>query len=69
MCLKAVDVRKRDKANGTIIVLQLTPKVNKDMYLFVSGSGVINFDTSIFRRRMLTEFIDSLGRIQRDNVI
>ena len=47
MCLKAVDVREVDKANGTMIVLQLTPKVNKDMYLFVSGSKVINSNTSI----------------------
>ena len=47
MCLKAVDVREIDKANGTMIVLQLTPKVNRDMYLFVSGSRVINFNTSI----------------------
>ena len=47
MCLKAVDVREKDKANGTAIVLQLTPKVNKDMYLFVSGSRVINSNTSI----------------------
>ena len=48
MCLEAVDVREIDKANGTVIVLQLTPKVNKDMYLFVSGSRVIDSDTSIF---------------------
>ena len=37
MCLKAVDVKEKDKANGTVIVLQLTPMVNKDVYLFVSG--------------------------------
>ena len=47
MCLKAVDVREIDKANGTVIVLQLTPMVNKDVYLFVSGTRVINSDTSI----------------------
>ena len=47
MCLKAIDVRKIDKANGTMIVLQLTSKVNKDMYLFVSGSRVINSNISI----------------------
>ena len=47
MCLKAVDVREIDKANGTVIVLKITPKVNKNMYLFVSGSRVINSDTSI----------------------
>ena len=47
MCLKAVDVREIDKANGTMIVLQLTPMVNKDMYLFLSGSRVINSNTSI----------------------
>ena len=47
MCLKAVDVREIDKANGIMIVLQLTPKVDKDMYLFVSGSRVINSDTFV----------------------
>ena len=47
MCLKAVDVREIDKANGTVIVLQLTPKVDKDIYLFLSGSRVINSDTSV----------------------
>ena len=47
MCLKAVDVREIDKANGTMIVLQLTPKVNKDMYLFVSGSRGINSNISV----------------------
>ena len=44
---KAVEVRGIDKANGTIIVLQLTPKVDKNMYLFVSGSSMINSDTSV----------------------
>ena len=43
----AVDVKERDKANGTVIVLQLTHMVNKDVYLFVSGSRVINSDTSM----------------------
>ena len=47
MCLKAVDVREIDQTNGTMIVLQLTPEVDKDMYLFVSGSRVINSDTSV----------------------
>ena len=47
MCLKAVDVREIDTANGTMLVLQLTPKVEKDMYLFVSGSRVINSNTSV----------------------
>ena len=47
MCLKTVDVREIDKANGIVIVLQLTPKVDKDMYLFVLGSRVINSDTSV----------------------
>ena len=37
MCLKAVDVKEKDKANGTVIALQLTPMVNKDVHLFVSG--------------------------------
>ena len=44
---KAVDVKEIDKANGTVIVLQLTPMVNKDVYLFVPGSRVINSNTSI----------------------
>ena len=47
MCLKVVDVREIDKANGIMIVLQLTPKVDKNMYLFVSGSRVINSNTSV----------------------
>ena len=47
MSLKAVDVREIDKANGTVIVLQLTPKVDKDVYLLISGSRVINFDISV----------------------
>ena len=47
MCLKDVDVRVIDKANGIVIVLQLTPKVNKDMYLFVSYLRVIYSDISI----------------------
>ena len=47
MCLKAVDVREIDKANGIVIVLQLTPKVNKDVYLFVSSLRVIYLDTFI----------------------
>ena len=41
------DVKIRDKANGTVIVLQLTPMVDKDVYLLVSGSRVINPDTSM----------------------
>ena len=44
---KVVDVKKIDKANGTVIVLQLTPMENKDVYLFVPGSKVINSDTSV----------------------
>ena len=42
-----VDVREIDKANGIVIVLQLTPKVNKDMYFFVSDSRVFNSNSSI----------------------
>ena len=41
MCLKAVDIRVIDKANGIVIVLQLTPEVNKDTFLFVSYLRVI----------------------------
>ena len=52
MCLKVVDVRETDKANGTVIVLQLIPKVDKDMYLFVSGCRVINSNTFV----LLEEF-------------
>ena len=37
----------RDKANGKVKVLQLTPMVDKDVYLLVSGSRVINPDTSM----------------------
>ena len=47
MCLKAVDVRKVDKVNGNVIVLQLIPKVNKDTYLFVSYPRVIYSNISI----------------------
>ena len=47
MCLKAVDVKRIDKTNGKVIVLQLTPKVDKDVYLFVSGSRMTNFDISV----------------------
>ena len=36
----------RDKTNGIVIVLQLTPMVDKEVYLLVSGSRVINLDTS-----------------------
>ena len=37
----------RDKANGIVIVLQLTLMGDKDVYLLVSGSRVINPDTSM----------------------
>ena len=47
MCLKAVDVRVIDKANGIVIVLQLTLKVNKVTYLFVSYLRVIYSNISI----------------------
>ena len=47
MCLKAVDVRKVEKANGIVIVLQLTPKVHKDRYLFVPYLRVIYSNISI----------------------
>ena len=47
MYLRVGDVKIRDKANGTEIVLQLTAMVDKDVYLLVSGSRVINSDTSI----------------------
>ena len=47
MYLRVVDVKIIDKTNGTVIVLQLTPMVDKDVYLLVSGSRVINSDTSM----------------------
>ena len=47
MNLGAGDVTIRDKANGIVIVQQLTPMVDKDVYLLVSGSRVINPDTSM----------------------
>ena len=47
MHLKAVDVREIDKANGIVIVLQLTPKENKDVYLFVTSLRVIYSDIPI----------------------
>ena len=34
---KVVDVKEIGKANGIVIALQLTPMVDKDVYLFVSG--------------------------------
>ena len=51
--LTAINVKEIDKANGTVIVLQLTPMVNKDVYLFVPGSRVINSDTSILLKEYL----------------
>ena len=47
MCLKVVDVKDIDKTNGRVIVLQLTPMVDKDVYFLVSESRVINSDTSM----------------------
>ena len=47
MCLKAVNVRKLDKTNGHVIVLQLTPKVHKYTYLFVSYLRIIYSNISI----------------------
>ena len=47
MCLKAVDIKVEDKTNGKVIVLQLTPIEEKDVYLFVSGSRMINSNTSV----------------------
>ena len=47
MNLGVGDVKIRDTANGIVIVLQLTPMVDKDVYLLVSGSRVINPDTSM----------------------
>ena len=47
MNLGVGDVKIRDKTNGIVIVLQLTPMVDKDVYLLVSGSRVINSNTSM----------------------
>ena len=41
------DVKIRDKTNGIVKVLQLIPMVDKDVYLLVLGSRVINSDTSM----------------------
>ena len=46
MYLRVVDVKVKDKTNGKVIVLQLT-LMEKDVYLLVSGSGMINSDTSV----------------------
>ena len=48
---KSCGCQKIDKANGSLIGLQLTPKVDKDVYLFVSGCEVINFDISVLLER------------------
>ena len=47
MYLRVVDVKVTDKINGKVIVLQLTLVVQKDVYLLVSGSRMINSDTSM----------------------
>ena len=47
MCLKAVNVRKQIRLMEGVIVLQLTPKVHKDTYLFVSGLRAIYSDIPI----------------------
>ena len=47
MNLGVGDVAIRDKTNGIVIVQQLTPMVDKDVYLLVSGSRVTNPDTSM----------------------
>ena len=47
MYLTVVDVKVKDKTNGKVIVLQLTLVVKEDVYLLVSGSGMINSNTSI----------------------
>ena len=47
MNLGVGDVAIRDETNGIVIVLQLTPMVDKDVDLLVSGSRVINPDTSM----------------------
>ena len=46
MYLRTVDVKVKDKANG-VIVIQLTLVVKEDVYLLVSGSKIINSDTSM----------------------
>ena len=47
MLVKSCRCQSKDKTNGKVIVLQLTPVVEKDVYLLVSGSRMINFDTSM----------------------
>ena len=45
MYLGVVDVKVKDKANGRMIVPQLTLVVKEDVYLLVSGSKKNNSDT------------------------
>ena len=47
MYLRVVDVKVKDKTNGKVIVLQLTPVVKKDVHLLVSGSEMINSNSSM----------------------
>ena len=47
MYLGVGDVKIKDKTIGIVKVLQLTPMVDKDVYLLVSGSRVINSNTSM----------------------
>ena len=47
MNLGVGDAKIRDKTNGIVMVLQLTPMVDKDVYLLVPGCRVINPDTSM----------------------
>ena len=44
---KGCGCQKIDKGNGYLIVLQLTPKVDMDVYSFVSRFEVINFNISV----------------------
>ena len=55
MCLKAVDVRRQIRLMEEVIVLQLTPKVHKDPYLFVSGLRVIYFDIPILMEKDISQ--------------
>ena len=47
MYLRVVDVKAKDKTNGKSDTATINSSVKKDVYLLVSGSGIINSDTSM----------------------
>ena len=59
MCLSAIDVKEEIMLMVKKVEKPLTPKVLKDVYLFVSQLEAINFDISLLlqKRGFLTEKI------------